>query len=183
MTAILPLTTPEPAVPVVPLTTADQIIEPAKAAGIEDKITSPEDVMGLDYVQALCHKRQEHFLVVPLTTRNTLLGDPHLVSVGSANATLAYPTDILCELIIRNAVSFICVHNHPSGDVKPSKEDITCARRIKAAANLLQIEMMDFIIVSHEGDCSLRELRLLEDPLTPTELYSLVYPGGHHGTV
>ena len=81
---------------------------------------------------------------------NNLCGviDSRMVTRGTVNACFAHPRDIFRFAISCNAVSVIIIHNHPSGDVRPSYEDIKLTRRIKKAGQLLQIPMVDHIIVS-----------------------------------
>ena len=110
-------------------------------------ITTPEAVWGLFANDAPTWDR-ERFLTLALDTRKHLLG-VETVSVGTLTASLVHPREIFKALILANAESFICVHNHPSGDPTPSAEDHTVTRRLKEAGALLGIPLLDHIILGH----------------------------------
>jgi DNA repair protein RadC len=91
---------------------------------------------------------RERFLTLALDTKKRLLGVEE-VSVGTLNSTLVHPREIFKALILANAESFICVHNHPSGDPTPSVEDREVTRRLKEAGALLGIPLVDHIVLGH----------------------------------
>lgn len=72
------------------------------------------------------------------------------VSVGSLNASLVHTREVFKPAILQNATGLILVHNHPSGDEKPSEEDLEITRRLVEAGKLLQIEILDHVIVGNE---------------------------------
>ncbi|MEM9479983.1 MAG: DNA repair protein RadC [Verrucomicrobiota bacterium] len=84
------------------------------------------------------------------------------VSLGTINETTAHPREILRPVLVQGAFGFILAHNHPSGDPSPSSADIALTRRIRDAAELLQINFLDHIIIgapseSHDAYYSFRE--------------------------
>ncbi|HDP95514.1 MAG TPA: DNA repair protein RadC [Candidatus Aminicenantes bacterium] len=104
----------------------------------------PEDVLPL--VVDIQEKTQEHFLVI------TLDGAHHLVRrrtvfVGTLNQSLVHPREVFCGAISDRAAAVVLVHNHPSGKVIPSPEDLETTRRLVRAGRLLGIPVLDHIIV------------------------------------
>lgn len=86
----------------------------------------------------------------------------HVVSRGTLDSTLVHPRDVLKAACLANAASLILAHNHPSGDPTPSPDDIQLTSRLVAAGLLVGIEVLDHVVIGHEGRfCSLRETRLL----------------------
>ncbi len=85
----------------------------------------------------------------------------HVASVGSLNTTRTRPAEILKAPILSNALGLILIHNHPSGELEPSPEDIEFTRSIERACELVGLELFDHLIVADAGFCSLRERGLL----------------------
>lgn len=103
------------------------------------------------YLQAeLGHKQLESFVVVYLNRANTIIRQ-EVISEGGITGTVADPRIILKKALDYHAVSIILCHNHPSGNLKPSKADEQLTNKIKNAAAFLDIQVMDHIIVSEEG--------------------------------
>lgn len=76
-----------------------------------------------------------------------------IVSVGTVNTTVAVPREIFKHAVLSNAVGIILVHNHPSGCLSPSQEDITFTRKVKHAGALLGIDVYDHIIIGSDERC------------------------------
>ena len=103
------------------------------------------------YLQAeLGHKQLESFVVVYLNRANNIIRQ-EIISEGGITGTVADPRIILKKALDHHAVSIILCHNHPSGNLKPSKADEQLTNKIKNAAAFLDIQVMDHIIVSEEG--------------------------------
>lgn len=87
----------------------------------------------------------------------------NMVSVGSINASLVIPREVFKSSILVNASAIIGLHNHPSGNVKPSKEDMLVTRKLQQCGQLLGIELLDHIIVggTNEKMFSFREEKML----------------------
>ncbi|MFH1510570.1 MAG: JAB domain-containing protein [Candidatus Woesearchaeota archaeon] len=92
---------------------------------------------------------REIFLAVSLNTRNKVLGI-NTVSVGSLNASLVHPREVFKPAILQNATGLILVHNHPSGEEKPSREDLEITARLVEAGKLIGIDVIDHIIVGNK---------------------------------
>lgn len=77
--------------------------------------------------------------------------DSRLISRGTVNSCMAHPRDIFRFGLRQNAVSLILVHNHPSGDVRPSEEDIMLTCSIRSAGEMLKIPLSDHLIFSNRS--------------------------------
>jgi DNA repair protein RadC len=121
-------------------------------------IGSPEDVFALVHYDML-GLMQEHLWILLLDTRNKVVRIEKLYQ-GSLNASSVRVGEIFKAAIQRNAASVIVIHNHPSGDPKPSPEDIALTRALVQAGKLLDIELLDHIIIGHGKYASLKEMGL-----------------------
>ncbi|MGI9089174.1 MAG: RadC family protein [Chthoniobacterales bacterium] len=111
----------------------------------QEKIDTPEQVYALlAPVMRSLHK--ESLRVILLDTRYRLIRIDE-VSVGTLNESIAHPRDVFRPAVISAAYAVVVVHNHPSGDPSPSQADHSLTRRLKDAAELLQIKLLDHIII------------------------------------
>ncbi len=99
---------------------------------------------------------QEEFYSIYLDAKKRIIKDK-LIFMGTVNHSLVHPRDIFKEAYNLNACYIICVHNHPSGDVNPSRDDIDVTNRLKEVGNLLGIKLLDHIIISKENYYSFLE--------------------------
>jgi DNA repair protein RadC len=106
--------------------------------------------------QDLMWKQQEHFAVLLLDVKNRLLGT-QVITIGTATETLAHPRDIFREVIRQGATRVIISHNHPSGNLEPSPEDITLTKQLLAGAQFLAIPLLDHLILGNGDFRSLRQ--------------------------
>ena len=90
---------------------------------------------------------KEAFVVAFLNTKNRVI-DYEVVSVGTINSSLAHPREVFRNAIINKANSIILCHNHPSGDLNPSREDINLTERLRETGNLLGIRVLDHLIIN-----------------------------------
>ncbi|MEX2139707.1 MAG: DNA repair protein RadC [Pirellulales bacterium] len=100
--------------------------------------------------------RQEEFHLVTLDTKNQVI-DTHPITVGTLDASLVHPREVFRPAIKDAAASVILVHNHPSGDATPSKEDFAVTRRLESAGELLGIKVLDHIVLGNGSASSIRE--------------------------
>lgn len=115
----------------------------------------------LAYLQtAMACEQIEQFRVLFLDRKNSLIAD-EVQQRGTVNHTPVYPREVMKRALILNASALIVVHNHPSGDPKPSREDIQTTRELKAAASALEVELHDHIVIGHGTHASFRSLGLL----------------------
>jgi len=122
------------------------------------KILKPEDVLPL--VDDIRAHRQEHFICIWLNGAGELLGK-RVITVGLVNHSLVHPREVFAEAITDRAASIICVHNHPSGSLEPSSQDIAITRQLRDAGTTLGIPLLDHIIVTKDGFTSLKEKGML----------------------
>jgi DNA repair protein RadC len=99
---------------------------------------------------------QERFAILLLDIKHRLLGT-QIISIGTATETLAHPRDIFREIIRQGAIRAIVAHNHPSGNVQPSSEDIHLTRQLLQAGQLLNIPLLDHLILGNGNHASLRQ--------------------------
>ena len=115
----------------------------------------------IDYLTAvLARERVEQFRLLFLDTRNRLLAD-EAQARGTVNHTPVYPREVIKRALELNAVAIILVHNHPSGDPSPSREDIAMTRAIADAAATVSVALHDHVIVGNGTWTSFRQLGLL----------------------
>ncbi len=100
--------------------------------------------------------KQETFRCALLDAKNKILRD-EVVSIGTLTASLVHPRDTFKAAIRESAAAVIFVHNHPSGDTRPSQEDILLTRRLVQAGEVLGIQVLDHIIVGDGGHFSFRD--------------------------
>lgn len=103
---------------------------------------------------------REHFVVLALDARNRPIG-ANTVSIGSVSASLVHPREVMKFAILANASSIILAHNHPSGDVSPSRDDIELTRRLVEAGTLIGIDVLDHLVLSDGDFLSLKEKGLM----------------------
>lgn len=100
--------------------------------------------------------KQECFYVIYLDSKNKYI-DKKLLYKGILNRSLVHPRDIFKEAYLLSACSFICIHNHPSGDATPSEEDINITRNLKQLGNLHGIKLLDHIVIGNDNYYSFYE--------------------------
>ncbi len=100
--------------------------------------------------------KQEEFHIVTLDTKNQVI-DTHQITVGTLDASLVHPREVFRAAIKDAASSIILVHNHPSGDPTPSREDIAVTDRLTESGKTIGIDVLDHIIVARESAISIRE--------------------------
>lgn len=117
-------------------------------------VLSPKDVW--EQLVDIRGKMKEHFAVFFLDARSRVV-KREIVSVGILNASLIHPREVF-EPAVRNlAAQIIVAHNHPSGEIEPSEEDILITKKLRSAGEILGIELLDHVIVSKNGYLSLKE--------------------------
>ena len=118
------------------------------------KITSSKDVY--DLFRYLGNETKEHFVVLHLDTKNKIVCVDQ-VSTGSLNASIVHPREVLKSTLLSSAAAIVLVHNHPSGDPAPSREDIEITQRIKECCEILGIRLLDHIITGGGDYASLAD--------------------------
>ena len=95
-----------------------------------------------------------------LDTKNNIIGVEE-ISIGNLNSSIVHPREVFKQAIKRSSSSIILVHNHPSGDPNPSKEDINITKRLVECGDLLGIRVLDHIIIGDNKHTSLKEMDIL----------------------
>lgn len=118
----------------------------------ELKFDSPEKIQELFCKKPffLNKRTEESFFVVGFNAKNVPLG-VFEISRGTLNASLVAPREIFKKVILLNALSIALIHNHPSGDLTPSKEDFAVTKKIKKGCDILDIKLLDHIIIPGDG--------------------------------
>ncbi len=106
------------------------------------------------------NKKCETFIVLLLDAKNRLIRD-FVVSQGSLTQSIVHPREAFEPAIRNSAASVLFVHNHPSGDPTPSREDVEVTRRLKQTGELIGIRVLDHVIIGEAGYASLADLKLL----------------------
>lgn len=97
-------------------------------------------------MKALRMETKEHFIVLHLDAKNKILCQD-VVSIGTGNSSLVSAKEVMKTALLSSAEALILVHNHPSGDTKPSQEDIQVTKKISKAAELFSIRVLDHIVI------------------------------------
>lgn len=125
-------------------------LEIAKRFG-EDEFKPGEALRGSGDVYAhfrerLASEPREHFYAVLLDAKHRKIKDVP-VSLGSATASIVHPRDVFAPVVREAAAAVIFVHNHPSGDPTPSREDIEITRRLRAVGELMGVRVLDHVVI------------------------------------
>ncbi|HBC91770.1 MAG TPA: hypothetical protein DCZ10_02395 [Pelotomaculum sp.] len=123
-------------------------------------ITSPDDAAGL-VMEEMRRLDREHFRALLLNTRNQVIGVDK-VSVGTLNCSTVHPRELFRNAIKRSAASIILVHNHPSGDPAPSREDLDITSRLREVGKIVGIDVLDHIIIGDNRFTSFKAKGLIE---------------------
>ncbi len=118
------------------------------------RVRKPADA--LPYLGALRNRRQECFTILTLDGNHQII-KAHEITVGLANQSQVHPRETFACALEDRAVGIMAAHNHPSGSLDPSTEDLLTTRRLSDAGRLLGIPLLDHLIVTGEGFTSLRE--------------------------
>ncbi|MFH1827218.1 MAG: DNA repair protein RadC [bacterium] len=108
-------------------------------------IYSPNDIW--KELKDTAYKNKEYFIVFCLDSRNKII-KKELISIGTLNTSLVHPREVFEPAIKNLSAQIVIAHNHPSGDVNPSEEDIEITNKLLKAGILLGIQIMDHVIVS-----------------------------------
>lgn len=122
-------------------------------------VDSPKSVADI-FINILRDEFKEHFFVVLLNTKNKIISWDE-ISRGDLNSSIVHPREVFKYALKHSANSIICLHNHPSGDVTPSREDIEITKRLVEVGELVGVRVLDHIIIGQNKYVSLREKGLI----------------------
>ena len=125
----------------------------------DEPIRSPEDVKERVGAQVRDLK-YEIFMVISLGSSNKIIQD-RIITKGLLNSSLTHPREVFREAILENAASVVLLHNHPSGNLEPSREDISITKQIVEAGKIIGISVHDHIIIAGDGYTSMMERGLM----------------------
>ena len=114
----------------------------------------------LAQVRFIRNKRQEYFVCLSLDSAQRLIAR-RIVTIGTLTSTLVHPREVFAGPLKDRAASIIVIHNHPSGDANPSRQDITTTQQLIAASILLGVPLQDHIVITPTTYFSFRAKGLL----------------------
>ena len=123
-------------------------------------VRGPEDAARYA-MPRLLHEQKEHFAVLLLDAKNHILG-MKVISIGSLTASVVHPREVFQEALRFSAASLILVHNHPSGDPTPSREDIATTERLVKAGKVMGIPVLDHIVLGGHAFLSMKERGMMK---------------------
>ena len=118
-------------------------------------MNSPQTIAAY-YMEELRHEQQEQLVIAMFNTKNALIADK-VISKGTVDCSIISPREIFIEALKREAVNLVIIHNHPSGDVTPSKEDLHTTKRLKECGALIGISVIYHIIIGDNKYLSFNE--------------------------
>ena len=125
-----------------------------RGIGILPVISTPTETIPL--LAGIKDEKKEFFVCLYLNARNQVIHQ-EVISIGSLSASIVHPREVFRVGVEKSAASIILAHNHPSGDVSPSKDDIDLTHRLREAGLIMGIEVLDHIIIATADFCSLKE--------------------------
>lgn len=123
------------------------------------KVNNPASVADV-FMDDMRYLQREHFRIVLLDTKNQIIALEE-ISIGTLNASIVHPRDVFKVAIKRNSNSIILIHNHPSGDPTPSKEDINITNRLIDVGELVGIRVLDHIIIGDKRHISFKKDKII----------------------
>jgi len=123
------------------------------------KISSPSDA-AMFLMEEMRYYKKEYFKIILLDTKNNIKKISE-ISIGSLNSSIVHPREVFSEAVANSAASVILVHNHPSGESEPSREDISLTNRLNECGKILGIKILDHIIIGDGVFYSFKEEGLL----------------------
>ncbi|HJC51335.1 MAG TPA: DNA repair protein RadC [Candidatus Anaerostipes avistercoris] len=131
------------------------------AARVEDKLSfhSPQSIAEY-YMEKMRHLNREEMILICFNGKNKVIKELR-VSVGTVNQTVASPRELFLEALRCEAVSVIMVHNHPSGDPTPSRQDVLTTKRMQKIGDFLGIPLSDHLIIGDGSYVSFREEQMM----------------------
>lgn len=124
---------------------------------IDRKMSSPEHIVGLAKQYLRLHEQTEEYLYMVCTNNKLMVTGIFELSHGNVNSSIMSVREILQKALLANAVSIFIMHNHPSGDPTPSREDIQVTKRLVDAGEIVGIHVLDHLIIGRPGYVSLKD--------------------------
>lgn len=125
--------------------------------GLERKMSSPEQIVKLAREYLCMHELPEEYMYMLCMNSKLNLTGVFEISHGNVNSSIVGTREVFQKALLANAVSIALIHNHPSGDSTPSREDIDVTKRLMEAGNILGVQVLDHIIIGRPYYTSLKE--------------------------
>ncbi len=122
------------------------------------KLNSPDQVAEILY--SGFNPMQEEMYLLMMDTKNAII-DKYLIAKGAGNSVIVTPSEVIRPLLLTNGNRAILAHNHPSGDITPSEDDIVFTKKIKKAFDILGLALLDHVIYSSDEHYSFKKKGLL----------------------
>ena len=119
------------------------------------KVSCPDEIYRFIYPK-IREEKQEKFIILCLDTKNQIISDK-TIFIGSLDSSIVHPREIFKTALLMSAASIVLIHNHPSGDPTPSREDIVITNRIIESGKLLGITVWDHLIIGDSCYVSLKQ--------------------------
>ena len=140
-------------------------VELGKRLGLNTTVQKPVvrcPADAADYAMPrLRFQQREHFAIILLNIKHHILSMP-FISIGSLTASVVHPREVFKAAVQNSAAAMILVHNHPSGDPSPSKEDLNITRQLMEAGKLMDIPVLDHIVLGDNKYISLKEEGMIQ---------------------
>ena len=132
----------------------------SKIISLNDVSFTNADIVFEYFKNKLSNKKQEYFYCVYLDNAKKIIKEK-LLFIGTINYSIVHPREVFKEAYLLSASAIICVHNHPSSNIKPSRDDIEITKRLKEIGIILDIKILDHIIIGHDSYFSFLENDLI----------------------
>lgn len=123
---------------------------------VDRKMTSPDKIVKLARYFLRLHEQTEEYLYMVCMNTKLEMTSLFEISHGNVNSSVVGVREVFQKALLANAVNIIMIHNHPSGDCTPSRQDIEITKRLKEAGTIVGVDVLDHIIIG-ERYCSLKE--------------------------
>ena len=125
---------------------------------VTKRFTMPSQVF--EMFRDLYEETKEQFITLHLNGKNEIVCK-EIVSIGSLNQSIVHPREVFKTAMITNAAAIMFIHNHPSGDSRPSPEDISITKRLAEAGSILGVKVLDHIVIGNNEYTSFVEAGLM----------------------
>jgi len=137
---------------------SNEVIRENAPFWVKSTCTNAENVFEL--FRDLAQEAKENFVALHLNAKNRIICFDR-VSIGSLSASIVHPREVYKAALLSSAAAVLFIHNHPSGDTTPSREDIEITNRLKEAGELLGIRVLDHLIIGETGYYSFADNSIL----------------------
>lgn len=124
---------------------------------VDRQMNSPEKIVNLAITYLRMHELPEEYMYMLCMNTKLHMTGVFEISHGNVNSSIVGTREVFQKALLANAVSIALIHNHPSGDPKPSAEDIAITKRLMEAGNILGVQLLDHIIIGRPTYVSLKE--------------------------